>query len=179
MPVKRSLLCQAGRRRQCLRTVLCYLRSCGDDGRGRRRARAPAGAREARRAGRSSRQPSSRRSSEAGRADQARGGAAMLVERPPEPSKVALGVETEARHDDEAPVDRGERYVARRADGLETFAEADGGVLGAVQEDGAGRDDRKAPDRVGAARDTDGEFEGEPRIQSDNPELPLNMIVES
>jgi hypothetical protein len=103
----------------------------------------------------------------------------MLVERPPEPSKAALGVETEARHDDEAPVDRGERYVARRADGVETFAEADGGVLGAVQEDGAGRDDRKAPDRIGAARDTDGALEGEPRIQSDNPELTLNMIVES
>lgn len=52
--------------------------------------------------------------------------------------KVALGVETEARHDEEAHVDR-----------------------------------------VGAARDTDGESEGEPRIQSDNPERTLDPIVES
>src|SRR5215469_2294525 len=121
MPVKLSLLCQAGRRRQCLRMVLCYLRSCGDDGRddGERALpleRVKLGEQDAHLARRVLVDPV--KPDERIKHEEAR---PMLVERPPEPSKVALGVETEARHDDEAHVDRGERYVARRTDGVETF----------------------------------------------------------
>ena len=120
-------------------------------------------ARAARRGPRTSRPPSFRRSGAGAQADRS-GGAAGGSGRGSQAGAIARGIETEGRRDDEAEVEIAEAEAAGGGDRREARAQVGGGVLGAVEEDGAGLRHGEATERRGAGRDRDRDVEGEPGL---------------
>src|SRR5438094_7156888 len=89
---------------------------------------------------------------------------AVAVEGGTQAGAIARGIETEGRRDDEAEVEIAEAEAAGGGDRREARAQVGGGVLGAVEEDGAGLRPGEATERRGAGRDRDRDVEGEPGL---------------
>src|SRR5207247_4594644 len=89
---------------------------------------------------------------------------AVAVEGGTQAGAIARGIETEGRRDDEAEVEIAGAEAAGGGARREARARVGGGVVGAVEEDGAGLRHGEATERRGAGRDRDRDVEGEPGL---------------
>lgn len=88
----------------------------------------------------------------------------IAVEGGAQPGAIARGIEAEGRCDDQAEVEVAEPEAACGRDGGEARAQVGGRLLGAVEEHRPRLRHGEVAEGRGAARDRDGEIEGEPGL---------------